>query len=217
VRHRVHLRYLCVADAIEASWQISVGGDHVTDLTESSSGIERLRETLAAVARGDSAAFETLYRSTSAKLFGVCLRILPKRSDAEEVLQEVYTTVWRKADAYDAARASPITWLVMIARNKAIDRARAAISERHAEPIDLAADVADTAPPAASVAESDNEWRRLDGCLGELEPQRRRLIRTAFFEGATYDELASRSGVPLGTVKSWIRRSLLKLKACLER
>jgi len=102
----------------------------VSELTESTSGIERLRETLAGVARGDNTAFESLYRLTSAKLFGVCLRILPKRSDAEDVLQEVYTTIWRKADAYDAARASPITWLVMIARNKAIDRARAAAGER---------------------------------------------------------------------------------------
>ena len=189
----------------------------MAEVTESTSGIERLRETLVAVARGDRAAFETLYRSTSAKLFGVCLRILPKRSDAEDVLQEVYTTIWRKADAYDAARASPITWLVMIARNKAIDRARATPSERHAQPIDLAADLADPTPAGATFAESADESRRLEGCLGELEPQRRRLIRTAFFDGATYDELASRSGVPLGTVKSWIRRSLIKLKACLER
>jgi RNA polymerase sigma-70 factor (ECF subfamily) len=189
----------------------------VSELTESTSGIERLREALAGVARGDNAAFEALYRLTSAKLFGVCLRILPKRSDAEDALQEVYTTIWRKADAYDAARASPITWLVMIARNKAIDRARASAGERNAQPIDLAAELADPTPAGATFAESADEKRRLERCLGELEPQRRRLIRTAFFDGATYDELASRSGVPLGTVKSWIRRSLIKLKACLER
>jgi len=192
-------------------------GECVSELTESTSGIERLRETLAGVARGDNTAFESLYRLTSAKLFGVCLRILPKRSDAEDVLQEVYTTIWRKADAYDAARASPITWLVMIARNKAIDRARAAAGERHAQPIDLAADIPDSAPQGAAFAESSDDSRRLEGCMDELEPQRRRLVRTAFFDGATYDELASRSGVPLGTIKSWIRRSLIKLKACLER
>jgi RNA polymerase sigma-70 factor (ECF subfamily) len=178
---------------------------------------ERLRDTLLAVAGGDRTAFETLYRLTSAKLFGVCLRILGRRSDAEDVLQETYTAVWHKAGLYDAERASPITWLVMIARNKAIDRARATPSERHAQPIDLAADLADPTPAGATFAESADERRRLEGCLGELEPQRRRLIRTAFFDGATYDELASRSGVPLGTVKSWIRRSLIKLKACLER
>ncbi|MGH8172303.1 MAG: sigma-70 family RNA polymerase sigma factor [Rhodanobacteraceae bacterium] len=181
------------------------------------SGIERVREALAGVARGENAAFESLYRLTSAKLFGVCLRTLPKRSDAEDVLQEVYTTIWRKAESYDPARASPITWLVMIARNKAIDRARATIGERNAQPIDLAIDVPDSAPEGAAFAESTDDKRRLEGCLGELEPERRRLVRTAFFDGATYDELASRSGVPLGTIKSWIRRSLIKLKGCLER
>src|ERR1700754_4230074 len=86
---------------------------------------ERLRDALVAVAGGDRAAFESLYKATSAKLFGVCLRILQKRSDAEDVLQETYVAIWHKAGMFDAERASPITWLAMIARNKAIDRARA--------------------------------------------------------------------------------------------
>jgi RNA polymerase sigma-70 factor (ECF subfamily) len=181
-----------------------------------SSGTEELRDALRAVASGDRAAFETLYRRTSAKLFGVCLRILPKRSDAEEVLQETYTTIWRKAASYDAALSSPITWLVMIARSKAIDRARGGDSERTV-PIDLAADVADGTITGAAAAEVDDDRRRLETCMDELEPERRRLVRTAFFDGATYEELSRRGSVPLGTVKSWIRRSLLKLKACLER
>jgi RNA polymerase sigma-70 factor, ECF subfamily len=179
--------------------------------------IDALRETLGAVARGDRAAFETLYRATSAKLFGVCLRILPKRDEAEDVLQETYTTIWRKAASYDAAVASPITWLVSVARNKAIDRARASAGDRALDPIDAAVEVADGRADTSAHAEADSERRRLDGCLGELEPERRALVRVAFFEGVTYDELARRESMPLGTVKSWIRRSLLKLKACLDR
>jgi RNA polymerase sigma-70 factor (ECF subfamily) len=192
-------------------------GERVADVIEPTSGVEHLRGMLQAVARGDRAAFEGLYRATSAKLFGVCLRILPKRSDAEEVLQEAYTTIWRKAGSYDAALASPITWLVMVARNKAIDRVRSGDGERMLEPIDAAGDIADGGAPMAASVEADDDRRRLDRCLGELDAARQRLVRTAFFDGATYEELAARCGAPLGTVKSWIRRSLLKLKACLEQ
>jgi RNA polymerase sigma-70 factor (ECF subfamily) len=105
----------------------------------------------------------------------------------------------------------------MIARNKAIDRARAGAGERPTEPIDIAGDIADGGPAAAAIAEADDERRRLDVCLNELEAARQSLVRTAFFDGATYEELAARCGAPLGTVKSWIRRSLIRLKACLER
>jgi RNA polymerase sigma-70 factor, ECF subfamily len=175
-----------------------------------------LRELLVAVARGDAVAFEQLYRSTSAKLFGICMGILP-RSDAEEVLQEVFTTIWRKADQYDAARASPITWLAMMTRNRSIDRLRASANQRQGGPIDLAGEIHDPAPSTLADAESSDERRRLEACMSQLEQQRRKLIRTAFFEGATYEELAQRSGSPLGTVKSWIRRGLAQLKACLER
>ena len=177
---------------------------------------DRLRDVVLAVAGGDRAAFETLYGLTSAKLFGVCLRILGKRSDAEDVLQETYTTIWHKAGLFDPERASPITWLVMIARNKAIDRARAEAGEQHATPIELAGELSDDAPQPAAAAEARDSGRRLDHCLDQLEPRQRALIRTAFFEGATYENLAARGGVPLGSVKSWIRRGLIKLKACLE-
>jgi RNA polymerase sigma-70 factor (ECF subfamily) len=177
-----------------------------------------LRDWLAATAQGDAGAFERLYRATSPKLFGVCLGVLPSRSDAEEVLQEVFTTVWRKAAQYDAALASPLTWLAMLARNRAIDRLRTSARERAgAAPIDLAEDLHDPAPSTLAGAEASDESRRLETCMRQLEPQRRTLIRTAFFEGATYDELARRSGSPLGSVKSWIRRGLAQLKACLER
>jgi RNA polymerase sigma-70 factor (ECF subfamily) len=175
-----------------------------------------LRALLAAIPRGDAAAFEQLYRSTSAKLFGIILRILPQRGDAEDVLQEVFATIWRKAGQYDMRQSSPITWLAMLARNRAIDKLRASASERQSAPIELAEQLSDPSPSTASVAERSQDKRRLDACLDKLESQRRNLIRSAFFEGATYEELAARCGAPLGTVKSWIRRGLAQLKICLE-
>lgn len=173
-------------------------------------------ELLGAVARGDRAAFERLYRDTSARLFGVCLRLLPERAEAEDVLQEVYATVWRKAGQFDAERASASVWLAMIARNKAIDRLRSLPSLRRA-PLELMDEVADAAPTPSAQAESADERERLRQCLDELDARRRGLIRTAFFDGSTYEELAERTGSPLGSVKSWIRRGLIQLRACLER
>lgn len=174
-------------------------------------------QLLLATANGDSIAFEKLYRSTSSRLFGVCLRIIPQRAEAEDVLQEVFTNVWRKATQFDPARASGLTWLTMMARNRAIDHIRSGRASRQSVSIELSEDLVDGSPDAQGAAEAMLEGHRLEVCLGELEAPRRQLVRTAFFEGSTYEELAERSGTPLGTVKSWIRRSLVKLKACLER
>jgi RNA polymerase sigma-70 factor (ECF subfamily) len=172
---------------------------------------------LARIPGGDRAALQTVYRLTSAKLFGVCLRILGERSEAEDVLQEVFVTVWRKAADFDAARASPMTWLIAITRNRAIDRLRASRQSRHMAPIEAADDVADAAPIADSVLESTQDTARLHGCLDELATHERAALRGAFFDGNTYEDLAARMTVPLGTMKSWIRRAMIKLKACLER
>src|SRR5471030_1363601 len=109
---------------------------------------------LARIPSGDRAAMQTVYRLTSAKLFGVCLRILGERSEAEDVLQEVYVTVWRKAADFDASRASPMTWLIAIARNRAIDRLRATRQSRYMDTIETAVEVADSAPMADSALES---------------------------------------------------------------
>ena len=169
------------------------------------------------VADGDRGAFEQLYRSTSAKLFGICVRLIHDRAEAEDTLQDVFATIWHKAGQYDAARASAITWLAMIARNKCIDRLRSQAHLRRNAPIELAEQLADGGPDGLESAEGADERQRLEACMRELDADRQRLLRTAFFEGVTYEELATRSDTPLGTVKSWIRRSLLKLKACLER
>src|SRR5690348_9042607 len=175
-----------------------------------------LAAAIARIAAGERNGLQTTYRLTSAKLFGVCLRILHERAEAEDVLQEVYLTVWQKAADFDPARASPMTWLITIARNKAIDRLRAGGASRRMEPIDEAADIADTAPLAEEPLTQGEANARLKGCLGGLARHEQNALRGAFFDGNTYEDLAARMNVPLGTMKSWIRRALQKLKACLE-
>lgn len=176
----------------------------------------QLAAALVRVAAGDRAALRMVYQDTSAKLFGICLRILNDRSEAEDLLQDVYVTVWRKAASFDPGRASPITWLVAIARNRAIDRLRSNAARRRLEPIEAADTVSDPAPPAIERVERAQQHQHLARCLEELDVRHSAAIRAAFFDGATYEELATRASVPLGTMKSWIRRGLLKLKTCLE-
>jgi len=172
---------------------------------------------LARIPAGDRTALQTVYRLTSAKLFGVCLRILNERSEAEDVLQDVYVTIWRKAGDFDASRGSPMTWLIAIARNRAIDRLRATRVARRMEPIDAAAEVPDGGSAADGLLEMSQDEARLHGCLDTLAAQEKAALRGAFFDGNTYEELATRMSVPLGTMKSWIRRAMFKLKSCLER
>ena len=177
---------------------------------------EALREALARVARRDAPALREVYERTSAKLFGICLRILGETSEAEDVLQEVYIAVWRGAAGFDAARGSPIAWLARIARNRAIDRVRTRRPGR-SEPIDIALDIVDASPSALASLENAESARRLDECLNELDGAHSAAIRSAFLDGQTYDALARRAEVPLGTMKSWIRRALIRLRTCLER
>lgn len=171
---------------------------------------------LTAAGRGDQRAFDSLYQATSSMLLGVCMRVLGDRSEAEDVLQEVYVTVWRKAEQFDSARARASTWLGTIARNRCIDRLRSQPASALRAPIEVLDFAEDPSPTPAAHAESGMERAQLDNCIEQLEPKRQVLIRTAFFEGATYEELSARSGSPLGSVKSWIRRGLLQLRACLE-
>lgn len=171
---------------------------------------------LVEVASGSRNAFESLYRASSSRLFSVCLRLLPDRAEAEDVLQEVFTTIWHKAHQFDPNRASAIAWLAMIARNKAIDRLRAAPARGMLAPIEAAGELADTGTTPLQAAVSADDSARLEACMAQLETRRQSLIRAAFFEGATYEELAQRIASPLGSVKSWIRRGLLQLRGCLE-
>jgi RNA polymerase sigma factor (sigma-70 family) len=174
-----------------------------------------LERLLARTGQGDSRAFAQLYEHASPRLFGVCLRMLRDRHEAEEVLQEVFVTVWRRAGDYDAGLAAPTTWLTTLTRNKAIDRLRQQRARAPLAPVDFDTLADERAGPTAD-AQASQEYERLRRCLDALEPQDRHSIREAFFSGATYKELADRSQVPLGTMKSRIRRALAQLRTCLE-
>lgn len=173
-------------------------------------------ETLIArSALGDRAAFSALYVETSAKLFGICLRVLHDRAEAEEAAQEAYVKIWRYADRYRANGLSPMTWLITIARNTAIDRAR---KRREAQPgLDAAEAMVDATPGPEAQAISASEQGRLSACLGELDAGHSDAVRRAYLDGETYAELAARAGVPLNTMRTRLRRSLIKLKECLTR
>jgi RNA polymerase sigma-70 factor, ECF subfamily len=166
------------------------------------------------VATGDRRAFDDLYRRTSAKLFGVCLRIFAERAEAEEALQDAYITIWNKADRFDQDRASPITWLVTLTRNRAIDRLRQKRGQGQAS-LEEAESVADAAPLADMIIEADQDTAKLQHCVAGLEARDSIFIRTAFLQGVTYAEIAAREQMPLATVKSRMRRALLKLRECM--
>jgi RNA polymerase sigma-70 factor (ECF subfamily) len=183
--------------------------------TRDNSAQDALSASLRAVANGNREALRSIYDRTSAKLMGICLRILKDRDEAEDVLQEVYVSIWSRAGSFDSAKASPITWLATIARNRAIDKLRTRKSRGESVILDEAYEVADDAPDGFAAAAAKDEGRRIHHCLGTLEGKAQQVIRTAFFEGLSYPELAARAGVPLGTIKSWIRRSLLRLRECL--
>lgn len=173
-----------------------------------------LASLLVAIATGDRSALADLYRRTSAKLYGIAVRVVGDPAAAEEILQDVYLTVWNKAAMFQAGRASPITWMATITRNRAIDRKRRPTLPMTT--VDAASAVADDVPLASEIAEQRQESGRLQDCLQSLDDRTRGLIVDAFLGGATYPELASRDDVPLGTMKSWVRRGLQRLRGCLE-
>jgi RNA polymerase sigma-70 factor (ECF subfamily) len=177
---------------------------------------EALKSAMARLADGDQSALQEIYNATSAKLFGICLRILGDRKEAEDALQDVYVNLWQRADRYDPLRASPISWLATFARNRAVDRLRSGKVRQGAVPVDEAAPIPDAAPLADSLLIDAEKTTQIHACLEELEERQRSAIRSAFFGGKTYAQLAESADVPLGTMKSWVRRGLQKLRACLE-
>ena len=169
---------------------------------------------IAQCAAADRAAFRTLYRDSSAKLMGVLLRILKERSEAEDALQEVYTRVWLRAGRYDPAKGRGMTWLIAIARNLAIDRLRARPEATSDDGLDT---VQDLTPRAETRMIALGEAKRMSDCFATLEPERAEAVRGAYLGGLSYVDLAARHVVPLNTMRTWLRRSLLKLKECLEQ
>jgi RNA polymerase sigma-70 factor (ECF subfamily) len=185
-----------------------------------------LAALLARVALGDRAAFRTLYDATSAHLFGVVLRIHRNRAEAEEVLQEVYVNVWRAARSYDAALGQPLTWLTHIARHRAIDRLRRGAGEPRTVSTALAGNDDDEHDMLQDIASEDAgplellgraaEARALQRCIGGLSREQRLSLALAYYQGLSHAEVAAHLKQPLGSVKSWVRRGLQALKACLE-
>ena len=163
----------------------------------------------------DRKAFAALYDASAPKLFAICMRILKDRGEAEEALQEVYIKIWQRSDRYVAANVSPMAWLAAIARNHCIDviRARRPV----ASDIDEAYDIADPLMTPEEAVVLRSEGRRIDTCMEELEPGRASAVRRAYIEGLSYEELAENHGVPLNTMRTWLRRSLLKLRECMSR
>jgi len=176
---------------------------------------DTLENLMARIQLRDRAAFSALYSATSAKLFGVVLRVLNDRATAEEVLQEVYIKVWDRADRYRVTGHSPMSWLITLTRNHAIDRLRRAGPPT--ADLDAVAPVASAAPGPEAQAVAAGEARRIAECLGELEHTRSAAVRGAYLEGLAYADLAAQFDVPLNTMKTWLRRSLLSLKDCLAR
>ncbi|WDR06724.1 sigma-70 family RNA polymerase sigma factor [Devosia rhodophyticola] len=173
-----------------------------------------IADLIARCALRDRAAFRSLYERTSAKLFGVTLRILKDRSEAEEAIQEVYVKIWQRSDRYVAGKYSPISWLVAVARNHSLDilRARRPISDD----IDVALEIPDAGPSPERATENSQERAQIESCLGELDQDKAEAVRGAYLDGYSYDELAQRHAVPLNTMRTWLRRSLIKLRECLS-
>lgn len=177
--------------------------------------IDDIENMIAKVGGGDVAAFSQLYDATSAKLFGVCLRVLTDRAEAEDALQEVYVKIWQKSGTYSANGYSPMTWLITIARNHAVDQLRA--RKAPTRDIDDVAGLADKGPTPEMAAIQSSQRAQINGCLDELDIARATAVRGAYLNGNTYQELADDAGVPINTMRTWLRRSLVKLRECLSR
>ena len=177
--------------------------------------VQEIEDLIARMALGNRRAFRDLYARSSAKLFGVVLRVLEDRGEAEEVLQEVFVKVWNNADRYRANGLSPMTWLIAIARNAAIDRKR---RNHAARPGDVLSEtLPDAAPGPEAQAIRASEREKLDGCFEELDGRHAEAVQRAYLDGESYADLAARFDVPLNTMRTWLRRSLLKLRECLSR
>ena len=176
----------------------------------------QLDQLMGRVARGDQEAFARLYDLTSGKLFGVISRILPHGEQAEDALQEAFVRIWQKASSFDSAIASPMAWMVAIARNQAIDLRR-----RFAERIARASSEPDPGlatddPDPGQLAEISDGVRRLKDCLSHLPQDRQQMVLLAYHQGWTREELARHFERPVTTVKTLLRRSLQALKECLD-
>jgi len=177
----------------------------------------RLTALLGQCALKNQRAFADLYQLTSAKLYGVALRILRRQDWAEEVLQECYVNIWNHAADYAAAKSAPLTWMTSIVRNRCLDWLRRPQTEATGDEYDIAVEAwRDDSPGPLDSLVASGEAGALARCLEQLEAKQRQCILLAFFNGLSHSELASHMKQPLGTVKTWVRRGLERLKTCLS-
>lgn len=181
-------------------------------ITEQQNEIEAL---IAQVALDNQAAFSRLYDATSGKLLAVCLRVLNERAAAEDAMQEVYVKVWNNADRYQVTGHSPMTWLITIARNTAIDRLRARKIDRDIADYSERIAAPGLSPEQSAVATSES--KQIVRCLDELDTDRRAAITGAYLQGKSYKELSDQFDVPLNTMRTRLRRSLAALRECMSR
>jgi RNA polymerase sigma-70 factor (ECF subfamily) len=189
----------------------------------SASGADRgavLAALLARTALADQEAFAELYRKTSAQLYAIALRIVRDRAVAEEILQEAYVSIWHHAGGYDGARSQPQTWLATIVRNRCLDQLRRHDVDTVPMPRDDAGDQIDLpadGPTPTDLLLAGAAAQSVRDCVDALEGVQKQAIALAFYHGLTHAELARHLRQPLGSVKSWIRRGLERLKRCLDR
>jgi RNA polymerase sigma factor (sigma-70 family) len=179
---------------------------------------QALAAAIAAIAKGDERALEALYDETVGRVFGLALRIVRNRESAEEVTEDVFIQAWRSAATFDAARGAPIAWLLTICRSRALDhlrRAEPALAHPDPQSLRAAVDVEHDDDPQSLLAAA-RDHAQLKRALESLTPQQRQLVALAFFRGFTHQEIAAHSGLPLGSVKTWIRRALAVLRKELE-
>ena len=181
-----------------------------------SSGADALGRLISSVALGDQGAYRRLYQATSPKLFAVALRMLRDQGRAEEVLQDAFVNVWNSAASYNATLSAPMTWLMTIVRNRSLDYIRRVDRDTVELDDDLAAVLESNAPTPLEQARRSEDAVALELCLKRLDAGQRQAIAFAYFQGLTHSELATSLQVPIGTVKTWIRRGLEKMKRCLE-
>jgi RNA polymerase sigma-70 factor (ECF subfamily) len=177
---------------------------------------EALASLLRATAQRDRRAFRLLYDATSPHLFGVLLRMLRQRDRAEDALQDCYLKIWNRATSYAPEKGHPLAWMMTIARYRALDVLRAQREHYSLDDDSGRPDPIDLMPGPDDNAGTEEGLHRLEHCLAELPGEQREALLLAYYEGYTHPELAQRLASPLGTVKSWVRRGLQRLRECLE-
>ena len=193
----------------------------MADAAKNADRSERLAALMPRVALGDQNAFAELYRLSSPHLYGVALRILREGSAAEEVLQEAFVSVWHHAGSYETAKSQPMTWLTAIVRNRCLDQLR----RRELDTVTMTNDDDDSKefdlpsgdPSPVEMLLAGAEAQSVRNCVETLDGGAKQAIALAFYQGLSHAELADHMRQPLGTVKSWVRRGLERLKGCLDR